>query len=127
MGIKLVRCKTTIAAAGANPARTYFFLAPKGLYTGGIATACGITQGADTDNDEPVTPVKELLLYGIVERIHARATKGTKIYQYAMLCAAAKQTTVATDLKGKTVSTEGVLSTGSVIQRTVNPRRAVSY
>lgn len=121
MGIKLVKCKTTIAS------NNYFFLAPKGTYTGQIATSSGIYEAEEADFDQPNTPVKELLLAGILQRIHVRATKGGKTYTLQLLAAKDKIDTIADGIKDKPVATDGTVSGGAIVKRVVNPRRATTY
>jgi hypothetical protein len=57
----------------ATPTHTFYFLAPKGSYTG-IETEAGISELLPTDDEinMPVCDVAELVASGIVERRHLR-------------------------------------------------------
>lgn len=121
MGIKLVKCRTT------TDTNNYFFLAPKGTYTGAIATASGIFEAEAEHTDQPNTAVKELLLSGILKRVHCRATKAGKNYTLQLLARKDKVDTIADDIKGKTIGTDGTVSGGAIIARVITPRRAQTY
>lgn len=121
MGIKLIKCRTT------TDTNNYFFLAPKGTYTGQIATASGVFEAEAEHADQPNTPVKELLLAGTLKRIHCRATKGGKTYTLQLLARKDKVDTISDEIKGKTIGTDGTVSGGATIARIVTPRRATTY
>lgn len=121
---KLVKHKVTLSG---NPVRAYFFLAPKGTYTGAVGTECGIAEAEAADFDQPNVAVKELLRCNTVTRLKVRAVKNNKVYQLSLLCSASKEITVKDGLKGKTVGTDGTVSEGATIQQVVTPRKAVSY
>ena len=72
----LTRCKVTVAAVAAtqttpaSPEENYYFLSTYGLYSGTITTATGV-MAEDAENnfsDEVLTPVKNLLRQGVLNR-----------------------------------------------------------
>lgn len=116
MATKLVKCKVSLAAGGGGGTKDYFFLAPKGTYTGDIATATGIAEASDAEKDEPTVSVKELLRTCRAIRLNASAkTTGGKVYTIALLCTAAKFAGIRDALRGKDITTEGAASNGALI------------
>jgi hypothetical protein len=118
MPTKQVKCKVTVASGTGAGATTkdYFFLAPKGMYTGDIAGAVGIAEASATEQDEPIVTVKELLRSCRALRLNASAkTAAGKVYSVTMLCAPAKFAGIRDALKGKHLTTEGAASNGSTI------------
>lgn len=118
MPTKQVKCKVSAASGEGASATTrdYFFLAPKGMYTGTVATAVGIAEASATEQDEPIVTVKELLRSCRVVRLNATAKTATgKAYSVTMLCAPAKFAGIRDALKGKAIATEGAASNGATI------------
>lgn len=122
MPAKLVKCKLT---AGAS--EFYYFLGPKGLYAGAIATEVGIVEAPADEQDKPNTSVKELLGSGVARRVSVRSTSGTNKFTTKMIVAKAKAATAEDGLIGKTISTDGAKVSGSQIVSVVSPRRATFY
>jgi hypothetical protein len=122
MAAKLVKCKLT---AGAS--EFYYFLAPKGLYTGGIATETGISEAGEDEQDKPNTSVSEILGSGVGRRISVRSTSGTNKFTTKMIVAKAKAATAEDGLIEKIIATDGAKVAGSKIVSVVNPRRATFY
>ena len=117
MPTKLVKCKVSVGAGSADgTAKDYFFLAPKGTYTGDMATAVGVAEASAAELDEPTVSIKELLRTCRVVRLNVSAkTAGGKIYSAIMICAAAKFAGIRDALKGKNITTEGAASNGAII------------
>ncbi|MBC1236186.1 hypothetical protein [Nostoc sp. 2RC] len=125
MVAKLIKCK--LVSGTAPNQETYFFLGPKGLYIGGIATETGISEADENEQDKPNTTVKELLGSGVARRISVRSTQGTSKYTTKMLVAKSKAPTAEDGLIDKIISTDGTKVSGSKIVSVVNPRRATFY
>lgn len=129
MPIKLVKCSVSVSGSGGSGARTYMFLAPKGLYNGGVSIATGITQlaDADTDADEPVYKIEELIKARKLVRIIAQAKEGTVKRHIKMFCSKNKIGSIDDDLKDKIVTIDGAKVSGSKIDSVVAKRDASFY
>lgn len=122
MAAKLVKCKLT-----AGVSEFYYFLGPKGLYSGTIATECGVEEASDEEQDKPNTSVSEILGSGVGRRLSVRSINGTNKYTTKIIVAKAKAATAEDGLIDKTIGTDGAKVAGSKIVSVVNPRRATFY
>lgn len=122
MGTKLVKHKVT------NGTASYVFLAPKGLYTGGVGTECGVDE-VTTDADQllPVIPIAKLLQSKAAKRLTVKVLKGTKYYRSKLVVATSKLATAETGLIGKTISTEGAVMNGGTIEDAYQGLNATAY
>ncbi|MBD2210194.1 hypothetical protein H6G27_09920 [Nostoc linckia FACHB-104] len=130
MAIKLTKVRATVTAGGVGgQTKTYMFLAPKGLYTGSIATETGCEQviDGDADADEPVYTVGELIKARKISRITVRTLEGTTVRTMQMVCTLAQLASAHDDLKGKAVTVDGAKVSGSVIKEVVGKRSATFY
>jgi hypothetical protein len=125
MAAKLIKCK--LVSGTAPNQETYYFLGPKGLYTGTIATETGISEADDNEQDKPNTSVSQILGSGVGRRISVRSTSGTNKYTTKMIVAKSKAATAEDGLIGKAIGTDGAKVSGSTIVSVVNPRRATFY
>lgn len=130
MPIKLVKCAVSVSGgSGGTGARTYMFLAPKGLYKLGVATATGIAELADdsTDLDEPIYRVEELIKARKLVRIIAQTQEGTVKRHVKMFCSKNKIGSIDDDLKDKVVTIDGAKVSGSKVKSVVAKRDASFY
>lgn len=124
MPITLVKHKLTTGGTGS---KDYFFLAPKGLYTGTLGNACGVAEATDAELKEPNVAVKELLGCGAAVRIKVRSGTGTTRYTTSLVVAKSKSLTAEAELIDKVINTDGAKVSGTTITSVNSPRRATFY
>ncbi|MDJ0797889.1 MAG: hypothetical protein QNJ51_13915 [Calothrix sp. MO_167.B12] len=107
-----------IKVAVATGSNVYTIRQPRGIYTGQIATECGITETiAAEQKDEPVIPVNEMIRVNKVNRLRAvYLVSGRRRYQ-DILVAEEKLDTARKNLIGKTIN-------GRTIIDLINKREA---
>lgn len=123
MAAKLVKHKIVVGTA------SYIFMAPKGLYSGGVGTECGVAEVGPGEPEDlmPVIPVGKLLQSKIAKRLMAKVLKGTKVYRCKLVVATSKMATVETGLLNKVINTEGVIMNGGTIEDAYQPLNATAY
>lgn len=105
----------------------FVFLASKGLYTGAVATECGVTEPTAEDAVLPTIPVARLVQSKAAKRLTVSVLKGTKTYRVKLIVATAKLATAETGLIGKTISTEGAVMNGGTIKDAYQSLKASAY
>ena len=101
----------------------FFFQGSPITYDSVVSTATGITEAADTDQDEVPHKISELTRTGILKRIAVSIRVGTDLKTKFLFCTVDKLKTVldsATGLKGKTVG-------GGTVTSVRIPRKSKTY
>lgn len=120
--------KVAVAAAGGQPAATYFFETSDVYATSGIEADVAITKSTDaTDTEQPRVAVKELLRAGILVRLAIEYTDTAKALHRAQLLVAKAQliAILGGSLNGKSYSV-GATKKGT-IKEVIFRRRATYY
>jgi hypothetical protein len=105
--------------------KKFYFLAVSGLYDGAIGIDCGISPATDSEKDNPLYPVEELLKKGIIYRLNATTTTRGKRSRLKLLAdKEAIRTNIFTSLVGENYSiTNG--SSGTIVSVNI-PSRVTS-
>lgn len=113
-----VVCRATVAHDGGN--NVMYFKSRKGIYTSGVATATGVAEADEKEQDAPCIKVEELLKSGALYRLNAYGKDGSKNKRSQLLVTRAKLATAPDDLLKKVIN-------GFTVKKVIFPRRASYY
>jgi hypothetical protein len=106
--------KVTVAGADANSAKVYYCKLRPGTYTS-IETLVGIGEASDTEENNAITSVSELIRAGVLFRmVTSGGTLGNK-KSFNILVTRDKISTAMDGIKGKTIN--GVIVKAGRIKR----------
>lgn len=106
--LKVLKATQTIG----GQSQTYYFLGRDDVYEGGVATATGISEATEAEQNRPTTKVEELLGSGFLIRLAATIGEAgdEDNKQVKLLCTRAQFATALDTLNGETIRNEEIIS-----------------